>query len=180
MNLKTLFISLLALSGLFLGGCATEGSSDAMVAKITHSVTKHSASLILKVTGGAEKTSDSATQISNPNFNTALARSIEQSGLFARIVPAGQPEADFQLEVALAELQQPVIGVSMTVTVEATWTLTRASNGFVIWQKLISTSYTTDAKDAFTGIERVRLALDGAARDNIHDGITQLSAIDLP
>jgi hypothetical protein len=67
----------------------------------------------------------------------------------------------------------------MTATVEANWTLTRISNGYVLWQKKISGSHTTDAKEAFTGIERVQLAIEGAVQANIKDGISQLGSASL-
>lgn len=180
MHPKTFFISLLMVGGFFFGGCATDNSSDTMVAKKIGSLPKHAESLAIKVTGGSDKSSETTSQISNPDFAAALTKSIQQSGLFAKVIPAGQPGADFQLEIAIAELQQPVIGATMTATAEATWTLTRASNGFVIWQKAISASHTAGAKEAFTGVERMRLAIEGAARDNINDGLTQLSAVALP
>jgi hypothetical protein len=84
------------------------------------------------------------------------------------------------LEITLAPLQPPTIGAEMVATAEANWTLTRVSNGAVIWQKNISASHTTNAKEAFTGIERVQLAIEGAAQNNIKEGVAQLSALSLP
>jgi hypothetical protein len=179
MYLKTLFVSVLALSGLFLGGCATPAQSNAMVPTSMGSVTRHAESLSLSVTGGSGTSAAGASQISNADFASALGQSIQQSGLFAKIIPAGQ-SGDYHLEVAIVRLQQPMFGFSMTATIETNWTLTRLSDHAVIWRKAITTSHTAKAGEAFAGVTRLRLATEGAARDNIQDAITQMSAVALP
>lgn len=168
-----------AFAVLLLGGCETANPSSAMVAAPAGAITKHAASVNLSVTGGADKSTDSATQISNPDFIAALTKSIRRSGLFAKITPENGT-AEYHLDVAIVSLDQPVIGAAMTATLETKWTLTRRSNDFVMWEKTIKTSHTTEAREAFTGVERLHLAMEGAAKDNIHDGIVQLGAITLP
>ena len=67
----------------------------------------------------------------------------------------------------------------MTATIETSWTLTRLSDHAVIWQKSITTSHTAKTGEAFAGVTRLRLATEGAARDNIQDAITHLSLLPL-
>lgn len=178
MHLKTLTVFLLTISTLFIGGCASN-ESNALSAAAT-AAPRHPESVTVRVTGGSEKSDNSTSQVSNPDFAAALTKSLQQSGLFAKIAPTGQSNADYQLEVTISPLQPPSIGASMTATIEANWTLTRHSNGFSLWKKVISASHTTEAKEAFTGIERVHLAIEGAAQENIKEGITQLGAVSLP
>jgi len=178
MPANPLLIPLLALAGLFLGGCATPAQSNAMVPTSLGSVTKHPESLSVSVTGGSETSAAGASQISASDFATALSQSIQQSGLFARIMPSGQP-GDYRLDVAIVRLKQPMFGFSMTATVETNWTLTRLRDQSVLWRKAITTSHTTKTGEAFAGVTRLRLATEGAARDNIQDAITQLSAVPL-
>lgn len=180
MQSKSLLLSLIAISGFLLGGCATPTPSNAMVATPAGIAHKHPVSVSIKVNGGAEKSSESASQVSNPDFTAALAKSISQSGVFEKIIAPGEATPDYQLEVTLAGLDQPVIGAAMTATLESNWVLTRHSNGYVMWKKTIKTSHTTAAREAFTGVDRLRLAIEGAARETIRQGLTEIGAITLP
>lgn len=101
-------------------------------------------------------------------------------GLFSKVLAGEESGADYRLVVAIADLQQPEIGAKMTATVDATWTLTRVSNGYEIWKKTISASHTTQPREAFTGVERLRLAVEGAALANIQNGLQQLGTASIP
>ena len=180
MKSKFPFVPALIFFCLLLESCSTTNQTGTNPPNSTNTAAKHPEHLALKVTGGSDGSTASASQISNPFFVTTLSKTIHDAALFAHIVPSGQPGAEYQLEVAIAPLQPPTIGAEMVAIAEANWTLTRVSNGAIIWQKNISTPHTTNAKEAFTGIERVQLAIEGAAQDNIKEGITQLSAISLP
>lgn len=179
MRLQPLLSGLLVLVGMLLGGCATPAQSDAMMSIPAVPVTKHSGSLGLTVTGGSETTAASASQISNEDFTAALERSIQQSGLFSKIIPAGQ-SGDYKLDVHIVRLQQPMAGFSMTATIETNWTLARLSDKQVVWRKAVVSSYTAKTGEAFAGVKRLRLATEGAARNNIQDAIVQMSALALP
>ncbi len=167
----TAFIAIASL----LGGCTSPALTSAMVPTSLGAVTKHIESLSINVTGGAE----AMAQISNADFSAALGQAIQQSGLFAQIKPMGSTGA-YHLEVSIVRLQQPMMGFSMTATLETNWTLSRVSDHNVIWQKAITTSHTAKTSEAFVGATRVRLATEGAARDNIQDALGQLSAVALP
>jgi hypothetical protein len=178
MKARLAFAACFAAAGLFLGGCATPAQSGAMVPTSLAPATKHAASVELAVTGGSPTSSAGASQISDADFNGALAESIRQSGLFATIAPTGQP-GDYHLDVALVRLQQPLMGFSMTATIETNWTLTRQRDHAVLWRKAIVSSHTARAGEAFAGVTRLRLATEGAARENIRDAIAQMSALPL-
>ena len=179
MNIKILFPLFLVLTGLFLGGCASPAQSNAMVAPSMGGITKHAESVSINVTGGSPTTAMTASQISNDDFTAALSQSIQQSGLFSKINAAGQAD-DYHLEVAIVRLQQPIMGFSMTATIETNWTLTRLSDHSVVWRKAITSSHTAKTGEAFAGVTRLRLATEGAAKANIQDAITQLSAVTFP
>jgi Lipopolysaccharide-assembly len=140
--------------------------------------TKHIESLSVTVTGGSETSALGASKISNEDFAEAVKNSIAQSGLFAKIVPAGQ--SDYQLEVQIVRLDQPMFGTSFTVNLEATWRLVHPEDQKVVWEKAITSSSTATMSDAFSGVTRLRLANEGAARNNIQDAIAQMSALSLP
>jgi ABC-type uncharacterized transport system auxiliary subunit len=170
---------LILLSGaLFLGGCATPSQPAAMVAAPLGSVTKHAQAISVTVTGGTETSAAGASKISNSDFAEAVGQSITQSGLFARTAAANM--SDYQLDLQIVRLDQPMIGFSMTVTLEVTWKLARRNDHQIVWQKAITSTYTAKAGDAFAGVTRLRLATEGAARGNIQDAMGQMSALILP
>jgi len=175
MQFKAIFIPLVACCALLLGGCA----SSAPVAP-TSTVAKHPESVAIKITGGSDTATATTSQVSRPQFVTELTKSLQKAALFGKVLSAEESGADYRLEIAIADLPKPEIGASMTATVDATWTLSRAGNGYEIWKKTISSSHTTQPREAFTGVERLRLAIEGAALANIHDGIQQLGTASIP
>ena len=176
MKIKSLVVPLLALSALILGGCASDQSD---LAANKSAAATHPESLAIKVTGGSDGTADTTSEVQNSYFSTHLTKSLQHARLFAKILPAGSADATFRLEVTITPLEPPSIGEEMTATVETSWTLTRISNGYAVWQKKISASHTTGAKEAFTGVERVHLAIEGAVDANIKDGVDQLGSASL-
>jgi hypothetical protein len=169
----------LALSALFIGGCASDQSGAPVATSAPQAAAVHPESVVIKVTGGADGTTVTTSQVANAYFAAGLTKSLKHARTFAKVLPAGSTNAVFQLEVTITPLEPPAIGESMTATVEANWTLTRVSNNYVLWQKKISASHTTDAREAFTGIERIQLAIEGAVQANIKDGVSQLGSASL-
>ena len=163
----------------FFGGCASPTQSNAMVSTSMGVMTNHAESLSLNVTGGSETSVEGAPPFSIADFASALGQSIQQCGLFAKIIPAGQA-SDYQLEVAIVSLQQPVPGFAMTVGIETNWTLIHLRDHAVIWRQVITTIRTASTGEAYDGATRLRLAMEVAARDNIKDALTQISALTLP
>ena len=177
-RIPTIAAALLLVTPLFLGGCATPTQSTAMVATPVGTVNRHSQSLSITVAGGSETSAAGASKISDNDFADALRQSITQSGLFAKVSPAGQ--SDYHLEVQIVRLDQPIMGFSMTVTLEADWKLARQGDHQIVWQKAIISTFTAKTGEAFAGVTRLRLATEGAARANIQDAIGQMSALALP
>jgi hypothetical protein len=149
-----------------------------MVTAVTSPVTKHSQSLSVTVSGGSETSSIGASKIADSDFSEAIKTSITQSGLFSKIAAAGA--ADYDLNVQIVRLDQPMMGLAMTVTMESTWRLTRRNDQKTVWEKGIITPFTAKMGEAFVGTTRLRLANEGAARENIKDAITQMGALKLP
>lgn len=167
------------LTALFAGGCATPAKSTAMVvAPVLEPEKRHEGSVDINVSGGSKTTATSASQISSENFAAALSESIGKSGLFSSVAPVGG-KGDYHLEVTIVRVDQPVMGFSMTVTIETTWNLSRKSDGEVLWRKGIQSTYTAPLGASLAGVTRLRLANEGAARENIQDAIAQMSALSL-
>lgn len=161
------------------GGCATPAKSTAMVAQNPVVKAQHSESVSVSVGGGAETSSLGASNVSNQDFAEAIKLSIEQSKLFANVVPDGTTP-DYQIHVQIVRLDRPIFGTSFTVNMEATWRLLDGGNQKVLWEKAITSSYTATMGDAFAGVTRLRLANEGAARLNIANAIKHMSSVTLP
>ena len=160
-----------------LGGCATGASYEAMVPPTVTAVKKHPQSVSVEVSGGQETDAMGKSQVSNESFAQALEQAITQSQTFAQVTKgAGQ---QYKLSVVIAGLDQPSFGFSFTVKMEAGWTLKRADTGATVWQESIRSEYTAGAGDAFAGVVRLRMATEGAARNNISQGLSKISQLNL-
>jgi hypothetical protein len=160
-----------------LGGCATGASDQAMVPMTTTVAKKHPQSVSVEVTGGQETDAMSKPQVSNAAFAQALEQAITQSQAFSRVVKgSGQ---DYRLSVVIASLDQPSFGFSFTVKMEAGWTLKRVDTGATVWQEAIRSEHTASTSDAFAAVVRLRLATEGAARNNISQGLSRISQLNL-
>lgn len=158
-----------------LTGCATAANSDAMVAAPATAVHKSSSDVSVAVSGGKETSSMGASQISNDNFAQALRDSIEKSGLFTKVADTGH----YKLTAFIGRVDQPTLGFSMTVKMEVSYTLVDTSSGKTLWTKTVASEHTAKAGEAFAGIKRLRLANEGAARDNIEQALADISTLNL-
>jgi hypothetical protein len=160
-----------------LVGCASATKSMAMTTKDIDVQNRHPYSIQVQVSGGHDTGAWDAPQISNEAFTEALVASIETSKLFTETKEDGN--ADYLLHVTLLDLEQPIFGASMEVHMEAAWVLINHGNGETVWKKAIKSQYTAGAFDAFAAVARIRLATEGAARNNIKQGIELLSDLSL-
>lgn len=112
------------------------------------------------VTGGSEMTPIGGPGITDEGFKGALEDSLVQSGLFSKAGGGG-----YDLTAYIAGIEQPVVGFSMRVNLEVSYTLSRG--GSVVWKKNIRTPYVAPVGEAFVGTVRLRKATEGAARENI-------------
>jgi hypothetical protein len=83
------------------------------------------------------------------------------------------------LTVTIFNLDQPSFGFSFTVKMEAGWSLRRADTGAVVWQESIKSEHTATTGDAFAAVKRLRLANEGAAKENIAQGLSKISTLSL-
>jgi hypothetical protein len=67
----------------------------------------------------------------------------------------------------------------MTVKMEVGWTLKRASDDKTVWQEAIRSEHTSTPGEAFAGVTRVRLATEGAVKNNIAEAMSKLATLSL-
>jgi len=148
-----------------------------MIPKDIEASTHHLQNVSITVNGGEITNPLSHSVISDEEFQKALESSIKNSGVFSSVVKRGN--SDFLLDVVIANLGQPFAGIDMTVTFTTHWKLSQLNKPNVIWEDFVSTKYTATPGDSLIGIKRLRMANEGAARENIKEGIRRLSLVKL-
>src|SRR5713101_7082508 len=141
------------LSGL-LGGCASPATPAGIVPTTFDVTARHAASV-----------------------SDALTGAIERSGVFSSVADGSR--ADYRLAVQIFRVQPPLMGFAMRANMEAGWTLLKTATNKMLWQQSIASDFTATTSDAFVGATRSRMAVEGAARENIKQGIAALSRLPL-
>lgn len=159
------------LTSCLLVGCASRPLSDAMIArKLPQAITIYDTVIVI-VEGGET----APLRISNEAFSAALIESLRKAGLFRSVGSSGG--ATFRLEATLEDLAQPAAAFDMKVDLRVDWRLVRCSENQVLWHEKIDSTYVATVGDAFAGVNRLRLATEGAGRLNIEEGLAKLAAV---
>lgn len=166
----------LSLTVINLVGCAAPASKESMLPSLTLSK-KHPHSVAVETKGGNETDSMDSSNISNADFKAAIETSIVNSGLFKNVVQG--KNGDYELTVNVIQLSKPLFGLDMKVDLETTWSLIKTSDKSAVMQKVIKTTHTATPSDAFVGMTRLRMAVEGAARENIAQGLKAISELGL-
>lgn len=160
---------------LLIGGCASPLAQEAMVPTGMVINKKHHETVRVDVSGGSE-TSERLV-ISNASLEAALNQAINESKLFSQVVKGNG--GDYLLTANLFSVNQPMFGMAMTVKMEAGWTLKRALDDKIVWQEAIRSEHTSTPGEAFAGVTRVRLATEGAVKNNIAEALSKIAALSL-
>jgi hypothetical protein len=128
-------------------------------------------------TGGGEPNPRWNSKISDVEFTAALTNSLKKSGVF-QAVTIGDG-ADYLLDVAILDYDQPWYGANITVRMETTWKLTNAKTGDLVWSNTFPMAYRAEWISSLTDRGRIRNAQEGAARATIREGIRRLSMLEL-
>jgi hypothetical protein len=172
----TVFAAAVIVATSVLSGCATASKSDSMVASpvaVTHT---SSSDVSVVVSGGKETSKMGASQVSDDAFAQALRDSITKAGLFKSIAASG---GRYKLSAFIGKVDQPMMGFSMTVKMEVSYSLVDTQSGKTVWAKNIASEHTAKPSEAFAGVKRLRLANEGAAKDNIQQALSEISTIQL-
>jgi hypothetical protein len=168
--------AILIASACLLTGCATGAKPEAMVAEKVAVAHQSNGDVSIMVSGGKATSSAGASQISDDAFAQALRDSITKSGLFRAVSASG---GRYKLTAFIGKVDQPMMGFSLTVNMEVSYTLVDTESNKTVWSKNIPSAYTAKVSDAFAGVERLRLANEGAAKANIQQAITEMGALQL-
>lgn len=165
------------LAVLHLAGCAAPANRDNMSAENITLSKKHPYSVAVETKGGTETGAMDSSSISNADLKAALENSIVQSKLFKNVVQG--KNGDYELTVSVTQLSKPMFGFDMKVELETAWTLVKTSDKSIAMQKVVKNVFVATTSDAFVGMTRLRLAVEGAARENIAQGLKAISELSL-
>ncbi|MDE2439590.1 MAG: hypothetical protein KGP14_01095 [Betaproteobacteria bacterium] len=160
-----------------LSGCASSANREAMVASDVQIAQQHDRTIAVRTGGGAETTAMDSSNIADGDLKAAIEESIIKTKVFKSVVQG--KDADYDLAVSIVKLDKPVFGLTFTVNMEATWVLIKQSDKSVVMKRSIESSSTATFSDAAAAVTRLRLAVEGAAKRNIEQGMQALSALSL-
>lgn len=166
----------------FLTGCASGARTDAMVVSASVAPIAASAPAALRsniaiadVTGGSSTNPLWVSKVGGVEFERALEGSLQGVGM----LQPNRQSGSYRLFADLQRVDQPMVGVSLTVTSTVQYTLVERASGKTVFDETISAPYTAKFSDAVFGFERLKLANEGSIRANIERLIQRLSSLAL-
>lgn len=176
-NLRLLFAAAFAL---VLTGCASSAKIEGMtVADDQAQALKFDQALhqnlqLSEVQGGGKTNPLWTSEIEGQDFQTALRTSLGKAGLLS-----SANQAPYALHANLLRVEQPIFGLDFKVTTEVEYRLVETASGREVFREVLRTPYTATIGDAFVGVTRLRLANEGAAKENIAALLKRLSQLDV-
>lgn len=167
--------TVLLLCAVLVAGCATPARVEQMAVsgqpaqRVMPSPLRGNVA-VKDVTGGKETNPMWMSNVSSNEFSQAIEKSLSAVGLLSENRQVGR----FLLTAHLQSLDQPVFGIDMTVTASVNYVLAERATGKEVLQKTVTAPYTAKFSDAFAGVERLKLANEGAIRTNISQLIDEL------
>ncbi len=160
-----------------LSGCAMPAVSEAMIPETASIEKTHPYSVNVEVTGGRATEPTGAPQIANDAFDEAITETLIKAKTFAKV--QDDKAGNYELSVIIFNVQQPSSGATASVTMETGWTLTNRLTGEVVWQQALRSTYTASSDSDITFVGRLKKATEGAAKDNIKQGVTEIVRLNL-
>ncbi|MCV2353559.1 hypothetical protein LNV09_05220 [Paucibacter sp. B2R-40] len=128
------------------------------------------------VTGGQPTGSMWGSKVSNLALQESIEESLRATGMLALRPGTG----NYQMEVQLIELEQPIIGLNTRVAVTLAYTVVEKRSGTVVYQRRLRSAYVAEFTSAMVDPnERLRLATEGAVRSNVNSMLRDLIALAL-
>jgi hypothetical protein len=143
--------------------------------------------------------SGSSAGVSADYFDQAVTDAVEGSGIFSSIADSEAAKisvrmlrvegefpsfeeakkAPYFLHVRIIKVDTPSFSVRMTVGIDVIWTLYRSSDKTELMSERIESSYTGGFfEGGLHGGNRVRVAMEGAMRENARLGVEKLALMD--
>jgi len=190
------YLLLTTIAGSILSFCATAAATETATPDGQAAAQTTAAPQVgLAVTGAS-------AGITTQYFEQAVKDALNASGLFSRVdntgtdavvMPMIRAESVFPiienngnmpyfLTIRVIKVEAPSFSVRMTVSMNAVWTLYHNEGGKkteLMHEKIRSTYTGGFFEGGISGANRVRVALEGAERENARIGIEKIAALDL-
>jgi hypothetical protein len=134
-------------------------------------------SVSVNVAGGQETSAMGKSSVADADLKTAIEETILKTKAFKQLVKVGG--ADYELSASIMTVDQPSMGFSFTVKTDIAWKLGKVNGDNALWRKVVHSEHTTGTGEAFAGVERLRLATEGAVRKNIELALKEIATLEL-
>ena len=115
--------------------------------------------------------------IDNSKTAETIMPMIRAKGVFPGTAEMGN--TPYFLEIRIIGVDTPSFSVRMTVSMNAIWTLYRVADKSELLHEKIHSTYTGGVfEGGIHGANRVRVAMEGATRENVRIGVEKLGALD--
>lgn len=171
--MKSIQLSFVLVICVYLLGCASGAKMENMEFQgnqKTYPQTLKDNIEVAEVSGGKKTNPAWTSQISNEAFSGALKNTLISQGLFS-------VNGKYQLDVQMIKVEQPMFGFDLQVITEVRYTLSNRENSKVVMEEVISAPYTATVSDSFVATDRLRLANEGSAKQNIEYLLNKLSEL---
>ncbi len=159
------FVSLLSL----LAGCSTVTTKEAMSVGAVEKAQTYLAETAAVSVGGEPRS------INIENFEAALVESLLAAGLVREVDNSGS--APYLLSVDFKNVDLPMFGGSFTINIDTTWKVFDTRDRSLLISEEVASTYTGGFEGGVVGVNRMRVATEGAARENIRLGLEKLRAV---
>ena len=171
-------VAALATAVATLGACASAAKPEMMSLIAETSAAKpaspshpaYRAMAISQVQGGNETNPMWASEVSNPDFQKALETSLRS---FNYLVLDGALDK-YKVTASIVDVQKPLMGLDMSVTMRVRYSVANQQGGLAFDDTIAATGVATMG-EAFAGVERVRLAVEKAAKANIEAFLARIA-----
>jgi hypothetical protein len=159
-----------------LGACATGANPGPMTAELSEATLLPPQSRLRQavamgaVTGGRETNPIWTSQVSDTDFAEALRRSLTAHAMLA--ASGGR----YRLDAQLVDMKQPLIGLDLEVSATVDYRLVSLADGTVVFAQRVPSRFTAGLSSAMVAVVRLRLANEGAIRENIRAFLAALVA----
>lgn len=170
---KILFI---AIATFLFTGCAPtikNITAQSITPELQETV-QHKSSVSVWTFGGRDKDALGIQEVSDTNLKSAVTTAIKESKLFSDVM---KDNANYNLEIFVVKVGQPVAGSIMKVNVELAWALKQENE--IIWKKSIITKSQKTSDEEAMGINRLYVATQEATKKNIKEGLRLISQLTL-
>lgn len=162
-----------------LFGCATGAKMENMVytdlsTAPTYDVVLKDGVTVQGVSGGKKTNPAWKSEVSDEKFAGAVKESLRLHNLLA-----DGNAGNYQLEIKLLKVQQPMFGLNFKVTMHAQYILKETATGIVVMDSTVVADHTAGVGDALSAVKRLRLANEGSAKANIGAFLAELSTMEI-